>query len=200
MEVLVLFGSPHQHGPTARLTEAFLAPLGALGARVSRVDLYPLNPAPCTACGFCKTAEGCAFSDLDQVHRLLLSCGLLVLAAPVYNAGLPAPAKALLDRWQRYFEARFSRGKRPAIATHREAVLLLTRGSAEDLGDAHIAAQVQRAFTVMNTSLTGTVVWPETDAGEARMAPALAQARQLGLAIGDKLCYNTTVKNPPEIG
>lgn len=187
MEVLVLFGSPHREGPTARLTEAFLSPLRAMGATVTQVGLFALNPAPCTACGLCKTVDGCAFADLDQVHRLLVSCDVLVMAAPVYNAGLPSPMKALLDRWQRYFEARFARGVKPAIPTHREAALLLTRGSGEDAGDGHIAAQLERAFTVMNTRLAGTVVWPETDRGDAFAAPALEQARELALAIADKL-------------
>ena len=187
MEVLMLLGSPHRAGHTARLAEAFCAPLRERGAVVAAVDLYALSPAPCTACGFCKTAEGCAFADLDRVHELLTACDVLAVASPVYNAGFPAPVKALLDRWQRYYEARFSRGIRPAIATHREAALLLTRGSADAAGDPLMAYQLERAFSVMNTSLAGMAVWGETDAGDARMAPALAAARQLALAIADRL-------------
>ena len=124
MKVLVLFASPHREGHTARLTEEFLAGLGP--AETARVDLYALGPAPCVACGVCGTREECVFHDLDRVHRLLAACDLLVMAAPVYNAGLPAPMKALLDRWQRYYEARFSLGKRPPLEKHRGAALLLT--------------------------------------------------------------------------
>ena len=129
-QCLVLFGSPHSQGFTRRLAEAYLQPFRASGDwEVTQVDAYALNARPCLGCGACQKAEACALPDLDEFDRQLRQCDLLVVASPVYNCSFPAPVKAVLDRTQRYFEARFALGKRPPIEKHREAALLLTMGS-----------------------------------------------------------------------
>ena len=176
---LALFGSPHKEGPTARLLEAFLSPLGE-DWQVERVDLFRLLPQPCTGCGFCKGQERCAFPDLDALDRAFRQCDLLVVASPVYNISFPAPLKAWLDRTQRYFEARFSLGMRPPIAKHRQAALLLTMGSEDSFGPQVCAHQLEQAFSVMNTTLEGVALWQGTDRGDQGWEAARRQAAALG--------------------
>ena len=96
--------------------------------------------------------------------------------------------KALLDRCQRYFEARFARGEKPSIPKHRPAVLLLTRGSADSRGDEICRMQLSQSFSVMNTALVDTCVWEQTDQGEKFFGPAAQKARTVALAI-DKLLW-----------
>ncbi len=179
---LVLFGSPHREGRTARLLEAFLSPLGE-GWEVELEDLFRLSPHPCTGCGFCKDQEACAFSDLDPLDQSLRGCDLLVVASPVYNFSFPAPVKAWLDRTQRYFEARFALGKRPPIAKHRQAALLLSLGSEDSFGPQVCAHQLERAFSVMNTTLAGMALWQGGDHGDQGWEEAREKARGLALAI-----------------
>ena len=119
---LVLFSSPHKDGHTKKLLEAFLDGLKGEDWQVKSLDIFKVNIHPCIACGYCQKADGCAFRDLDKFDRDLRVCELLVIATPVYNLSFPAQLKAVIDRFQRYFEARFARGIRPAIATHRESV------------------------------------------------------------------------------
>ena len=185
---LVLFGSPRSHGMTRKLLDSFLS--GFYQNKdwsVEEVPLYELSPHPCTGCRACAKKEGCSFGDLDGLDKSLRACDLLVVASPVYNYSFPAPVKAWLDRTQRYFEARFSLGKRPPIKKHREAVLLLTMGSQESFGVEVCSHQLERAFSVMNTTLSGCAVWEGTDLGEERWRETQKNAGAIALEILEKM-------------
>ncbi len=181
---LVLFGSPRSHGMTRKLLDSFLS--GFYQNKdwsVEEVSLYELSPHPCTGCRACAKKEGCSFGDLDGMDKSLRACDLLVVASPVYNSSFPAPLKAWLDRTQRYFEARFSLGMRPPIEKHRDAVLLLTMGSQEGFAVEVCAHQLERAFSVMNTSLAGIALWQGTDQGEQGWETAGRQAAALARRV-----------------
>lgn len=151
--------------------------------RTAEVNAYELNAHPCTGCRACAKKEKCTYDDLDKFDKELRKCDLLVVASPVYNDSFPSPMKAILDRTQRYFEARFSLGLRQPIKKHRDAVLLLTMGREEDFPLEVTAHQLQRAFSVMNTTLTGCAVWDGTDLGRRNLGPAQQKARALALEI-----------------
>ena len=106
-----------------------------------------------------------------------------MVASPVYNDSFPSPMKAILDRCQRYFEARFSLNIRQPIKKHRDAVLLLTMGREEDFPLEVTVHQLRRAFSVMNTTLRGCAVWDGTDLGRRNLGPAQQKARALALEI-----------------
>lgn len=183
-QALVLFGSPNSHGSTRMLLESFLENFkDDKDWEIQEIGLYALNPHPCVGCRDCAKKEACRFPDLDAFDKALRKADLLVVAAPVYNASFPAPMKALLDRTQRYFEARFSLGKRPPVKKHRDAVLLLTMGREEDFPVEVCAYQLERAFSVMNTTLRGCAVWGGTDRGRENLEAARQKARALALEI-----------------
>ena len=78
---------------------------------------------------------------------------------------MPSPLKAIFDRMQRYFSARFYQNKKPPIKKAKNAVLLLTCGSNDERGPKIIITQVKMVFTILNAKLTGTIVWYDTDKG-----------------------------------
>lgn len=172
---LVLFGSPHEDGHTAKLLDAFLAERPA-AVRVDRVDAYREVVVPCTGCGLCERLDGCRFPDFDGIDRLLRAADYLIVATPVYNLTFPAPLKAIFDRTQRYFSARFSRGVRPPIERPKKAAMLLCAGSPSAEGADIIRRQLSMMFTVMNTFLCEESLWLSTDAG-GPTEPALQAAR-----------------------
>jgi hypothetical protein len=53
-KILLIFGSPHQTGPTAALTDACLAGLGEEVA-ITRFDCFAAAPHPCDDCRICHT-------------------------------------------------------------------------------------------------------------------------------------------------
>lgn len=146
--------------------------------KVTVYDAYRERPEPCTDCGYCSKRPGCAQRDLDGFMAAFERADYFVLAAPVYYNALPAPGKAVLDRFQRYFSARFSLGQRPPVQKPKRAALLLTCGSQETAGFTAVRSQMKRAFTVLHTELAGCVSVKDTDRTPADPA-ALLRAERL---------------------
>ena len=187
MKWCVLMGSPRKEGNTAALLGPFLEECGALGVEAEVIWLYDRNISPCLGCMACQDVVdrlGCVQKDgFAAVFQSMADCGLILLATPIYSFFCTAPMKALLDRTQRYFEARFSLGVRHPIKKRRQAVLLLAMGQQEDFALEVTAYQLQRAFSVMNTELSGCAVWDGTDRGRQNQGPAQQKARALALEI-----------------
>ncbi len=188
--VLVFFGSPHRHGYTAHLLRAFLQPFHDRGQyELHIVSAYDEEIAPCSACGFCKREEGCSMRDMDQIDDMIRRADMLVFATPVYNLTFPAPLKAIVDRFQRYFEARFALGLRPPIAKPKRAALLMTQGSGDPFGAQVIEKQLRMTFTVMNTQLDEIVLWTDTDRpeGKEKLNAMFDKAHLSALAMQEKI-------------
>lgn len=182
--ILVLFGSPHKNGFTARLLNDFLAPLES-EAEIRTVNAYESAVAPCIDCGACTKGETCSQRDFDFLDSLFRRADVIVVATPVYSLSFPAPLKAIVDRTQRYFSARFSLGVKPPIQKHKMAVLLVTCGSKNTQSAEIMARQLRMIFSVMNTTLDNEVVWTDTDTdgGGDTYEAARERAHKLALAI-----------------
>lgn len=154
--VLVLFGSPHAEGPTARLTAAALA---------------SLPHGTHTLIWNCFETPGSALRRL----RLLPSPGRVFQAgsgwvlrraggggpAAFCHTGIPSflsgPDEGGARPLQRYWSARFVLGLRPPIAKPKRGILLTVSGSPSDEGGRLIEQQLAPHLTVLNTTLAGTV-------------------------------------------
>lgn len=187
-KMLVWFGSPHSQGHTRQLLEAFLGPFKKAGWEIKELDTYAADIRPCLGCGVCGKTGECVMEDFDPIDKALRSCDFLTVASPVYNDSFPAPLKAVLDRTQRYFEARFTLGQRPPIRKHRKAALLLTMGSDQSFPVEVTTHQLKQSFTVMNTELSGCAVWQGINGGEEGKAEALQKAERLALEILSGMC------------
>lgn len=152
---LLLFGSPHKQGSTAKLTEAFRAacPPDYIW------DIwycFDHDVRPCDDCRYCHRHDGCAKPDLQLFYEQLEQSDLLVIATPVYNLSYSAPLKILLDRTQRYWAARFVRGIKPPIARSKKAVLL-TVAEVDVDGGSMVERQLHPTLTILNAQLAASV-------------------------------------------
>ncbi|HHW46646.1 MAG TPA: flavodoxin family protein [Clostridiales bacterium] len=160
---LVIFGSPHRNGFTAKLLNQFLQKQNI--TRYSIFYCYDEAPMPCNDCGACKLQSGCVLPDLKGFYQQFEQSDIVIFATPVYNASFPAPLKSLIDRLQVYYNARFFRGLRPPISKPKQVFILLTCGKATDPTEL-ILAQIKPVFTVTNCKLSATVCMAGTDSGE----------------------------------
>lgn len=187
-KALVLFGSPQGHGHTAQLLESFLECFRRHGGwEVEVADLYRLNPHPAPAA---RPAPRRSVAPTRIWTPWTSPCGPAICwwwQARCTTSPSPRRVKAWLDRTQRYFEARFALGKKPPIPKHRQAVLLLTMGSQDEFAVKVCTHQLERAFSVMNTTLSAWAVWDATDRGDERKAGAQAAARAIALEILGKM-------------
>ncbi len=162
LSVMAIMASPRKTGYTAKLLGSLLREFPK-GTNFEIVNLYELNPTPCNACGYCKTGNGCSKKDLEDFFKKFETADVIVFATPIYFMGVPAPFKALIDRFQRYYEARFRRNMQKPIEKHRKAVLIVTSGSDGEIGYEVIKHQLLQAFSVLNIELCGVTLAKNTD-------------------------------------
>lgn len=106
-KICVLFASPNKSGFDSKLLEAFLK--NAEGAEIKIFDVFA-NPIPgCCDCGVCQKEIRCPMDD-GGFFEAFEDSDIFVAAAPIYFLSLPSNAKAVLDRFQKYFSVRFSHG------------------------------------------------------------------------------------------
>lgn len=161
IKVLAVLGSPRKAGYTSKLLGTLLRQFPK-GTEIETVNIYELNPTPCNACGYCKACDGCSKKDLDEFFKKFESADIIIFATPVYNMSVPAPLKALLDRFQRYFEARYRRNK-SAIEKKRKAIVMVTSGGDGEVGYEVVKHQFLALFPCLNIELRGTMLARNTD-------------------------------------
>lgn len=162
IKVLALMGSPRKNGYTAKLLGALLREFPK-GTDIEIMSLYELNPTPCNACGYCKAGNGCSKKDLEEFFKKFETADVIIFATPIYFMGVPAPMKALIDRFQRYYEARFRRNVKYPIEKRRKAALIVTSGSDGEIGYEVVKHQLLQAFSVLNIELGGAMLARNTD-------------------------------------
>ena len=108
-KILLMSASPNPVGTTAHVA-ALLAQHfeKTAGHGVRPLSLAGLHFLGCTHCGGCEQPpHACLLGlkdDCERIFEALLEANIVVWLSPVYFYGLPAQAKALVDRSQRLFE------------------------------------------------------------------------------------------------
>ncbi len=131
--VLGIAGSPRRGGNSDRLLEACLEGASGAGATVRTIVVSELRIAPCRGCNACSVTGRCVIrDDMDAVNELMDAAAAIVVASPIFFAGVPAQLKALIDRVQPYWARRYVLGE-PA-REKRPGGILLVGGSGDPFG------------------------------------------------------------------
>lgn len=97
--MLAILGSPIKGGTIARMLECTADAARNSGWKVDQVNLYEKHFSYCTGCRSCIRTGKCYIEDdIRQITALIKECDVVVLAAPVYWANVPAVVKNLFDR------------------------------------------------------------------------------------------------------
>ena len=144
MNITVIFGSPHKNGHTYRALKKFLDYIPGEKS-ISFFDAYKIGAKPCIDCKFCKKNLRCRYDDLNDVYRNLISCDLLIIAFPIYNASSPSPMKCIVDRMQPFYYIREPEGK-----TIKNTVIITTQGSSDKDYDLFINEQIAPNLKLLN--------------------------------------------------
>lgn len=146
-------GSPHKNGTTAVMVDSLrtACPSDWIWQEWRAFDHTVI---PCDDCRYCYHKKGCSKPDLQEFYSLLENADILVFASPVYNLSFTTPLKALLDRTQRYWSARFVQGKKPPITRPKKAVLLTSAEQDNDAGEM-LERQLKPTLTILNATYVG---------------------------------------------
>lgn len=121
MDVFVLYGSAKKQGTSSTIADTLLASLPK-GSRIQKCRAAAFPVAPCRNCGGCAGGRPCVIQDdMTPILGGIQRADVLVLAAPIYYYGMPAPLKACFDRLHAW----------PPSQEHKPKSLLLLTVSAD---------------------------------------------------------------------
>jgi len=120
--VAIVFGSPRKGSNTEILVKEAQRGLADAGASSEIFYLQEMNIAYCKACYHCKKANTttCALKDdMQKIHRALEDSEGLIVATPIYFAGVTAQTKTWVDRMFPYIDmklnSRMPKGKKASL-------------------------------------------------------------------------------------
>lgn len=147
-KILLINGSPHEHGCTYTALKEIADTLAAGGVDSEFVYLGTKPVAGCIACGSCSGTGRCAFGDqVNEVLEKLDEYDGIVTGSPVYYAGPSGQICAFLDRLFYASGGRMA-GKLAA------AVVSCRRGGASAAFD-----RLNKYFTISNMNVVSSQYW-----------------------------------------
>lgn len=115
--ILAISGSPRAQTTEYVLKQAAEI-LNAFGHKIIQYNVRGREIGFCTHCNYCLGGTGCIIQDdLQELYPSLLQADAIILASPVYNGGITAQLKTVLDRTRAIFPSNKNalRGK-PGVA------------------------------------------------------------------------------------
>ena len=99
MKVLIINGSPHEKGTTARALLEVEKELNQNGIETETICVGNKNVVGCKACGACSKLGKCVVNDCvnEAIEKLKRADGV-VIGSPVYYSSMNGTLKSFLDR------------------------------------------------------------------------------------------------------
>lgn len=108
MKVLIINGSPHSHGTTARAIVELEKVFTEENVEIETIQVGNLDIRGCLGCNQCYKLKKCVFDDVvNQIGEKFKEADGVILASPVYFASPNATLIALCDRL--FYSARYER-------------------------------------------------------------------------------------------
>lgn len=140
--ILGISGSPRKMATEHVLGEA-LKMLEEKGFQTSLFSVRGKNISPCKHCDYCLKNKECVVKDeMSQLYPLLLEAEGYVIATPVYNGGLSAQTKAVIDR------TRATLAANPKALRGKPGVAIAVGG--DRMGGQELAIQQIHTFYILN--------------------------------------------------
>lgn len=190
--VLGLAGSPRENGNSRLLLEAALNGVRDRGLSAEEIVLADLNIEPCSECGECEETGKCILKDdMDYLYEKTKGASGLVMASPIFFGHLPAQVKAVIDRFQAWWVARYLL-HRPYFDKKRPAALIVVGGMNRPDYFESIKKTIRAFFATAGFELSFELYAPLIDKKEAILErkDILENAYKIGLQLGEKIKQN----------
>jgi multimeric flavodoxin WrbA len=189
VKVLGISGSPHRHGNTETLLDAFLEGAREAGGEVDKVILRTLGFSPCQGCNACHKDGVCVIEDdLIPLFDRILSMDAIALASPIYTMGITAEMKGFLDRsqylWARKYILKTQYFTRDHIRRHK-GVFISTAGTGWENVFASAFPTMTAFFDIMGFEYYDNVIAKDMDRyrGIRNHPTAIPEAREKGRKV-----------------
>jgi multimeric flavodoxin WrbA len=140
--ILGISGSPRRLA-TEYVLNAAMKMLDDRGLETKLFAVHGKNISPCRHCDYClKNAECIIKDDMYQLYPLLNDASGLVIATPVYNGGISAQTKIIIDR------TRASLAADPNALRNKAGMAIAVGG--DRMGGQELAIQQIHTFYILN--------------------------------------------------
>lgn len=140
--ILGISGSPRKQATEFILGEA-LKMLEDKGLETELFSVRGKNISPCKHCDFCLKNARCVIEDdMRQLYHLIREAKGFVIATPVYNGGLSAQTKIVIDR------TRASLAADPKVLRRKAGMAIAVGG--DRMGGQELAIQQIQTFYILN--------------------------------------------------
>jgi multimeric flavodoxin WrbA len=144
--ILGLCGSPRA-GATEYVLHEALKMIEAEGFLTTFFSVKGKTINYCIHCDYCLQKQGCTFrDDMDELYPLLKESEGIIIASPVYNGGVTAQTKAVIDRTRALVAAD------PQIFRGKKGMVIAVGG--DRVGGQELAIQQVITFYVLNGIIT----------------------------------------------
>lgn len=188
MKITAIYGSPRKNGNTDLLMKAFLKGVSKGGGTAHEIFLRDLHFSACIECGGCNNTGKCVLKDdMDSIYPHLKSSEIIVLSAPVFFYGLNALAKAMVDRSQCFWTAKYLLNNNLSAerGSKGKGILLSAGGSKGKKTFDSMLLTVRYFFDVIDMEFSHHLLYRNIDAiGAISKHPTvLEDAYQLGKTV-----------------
>ncbi len=150
MKVIILNGSPHIKGCTARALREAEETLNKEGIETETIMVGNKNIRGCIACNTCGVKGKCVFEDLvNQTAPKFEKAEGLIVGTPVYYAGSNGTILSFLDRL--FYSTHFDKSMKvgAAVLSSRRA------------GSTSALDEINKYFTIANMPIAASSYWNE---------------------------------------
>ena len=176
MKVLMINGSPHQNGCTARALEEIASVFREEGVSYEIVWIGDAPVAGCRGCAACRKTGQCVIDDkVNEVARKMSEADALIFGSPVHYAAASGAITSFADRL--FYSASARLAGKPACA-----VFSCRRGGASAAFD-----QLNKYFTISSMPIVSGQYWNMVHGN----TPAEVEQDLEGLQIMRSLGRNT---------
>ena len=140
--IIGLCGSP-RNGATEHVLREALTMLTTMGFNTEFFTVRGKNIGFCTHCDHCLKYKECIIKDdMNTVYSLLKKAEGIIIATPVYNGGISAQIKALMDRCRALLAAN------PKVFKFKIGMAIAVGG--DRIGGQELAIQQIHTFYILN--------------------------------------------------
>ena len=140
--IVGICGSP-RNGATEHVLREALNALETMGFETEFFTVRDKKIGFCTHCDYCLEHKECILKDdMTTVYRLLKEAEGIILATPVYNGGVSAQTKAVLDRTRALLAAD------PNSLKYKIGMIITVGG--DRIGGQELATQQIHTFYILN--------------------------------------------------
>lgn len=148
MRVIAFLGSPRKDGNTTILLDEALRGVGESGHGAQVFKLAQMKIRGCLNCGGCEESGECVIEgdEMPKVYAAIREADRIILASPIFFSGIPAQAKAMIDRCQALWCEKYLLKREIAAGPAGRKGLFLTVGGMKMVKHADCANSTVTAF------------------------------------------------------